>query len=145
MARPRLSESNQKPPSAVSESAMSRIAARPMRPARRRSRIASFMTKLNTVPRLPSSTWLSHVDRGPSRSRQPGSPGSSLVLYQAAAFELERAALELGHQPGLVRREEHRGPAAPDALDQRHDLVGHLVVQVAGGLVGQEQARRLDD
>src|SRR5258705_12828805 len=159
MARPRLSESSQKPPSAVSESAMSRIAARPMRPARRRSRIASFMTKLNTSPRLPYSTWLSDawraaaegevsesaIDRGPSRSRQPGSPGSSFVLYETAAFDLERASRELGHQAGLVRREEHGGPAAPDVLDQRHDLVGHLVVQVAGGLVGQEQARRLDD
>src|SRR6266850_5615255 len=145
MARPRLSESSQNPPRAVSESAISRMAARPMRPARRRSRIASFITKLSISLRLSYSTWLSHVDRGPSRSRLPGAPGSSFVLYEPAAFEFQGAALELGHEAGLVRREHHGGPAAPDVLDQRQDLVGHLVVQVAGGLVGQEQPRRLDD
>ncbi len=47
MARPRLSERSQKPPSAVSESAMSRIALIPTRPARRRSRIASLKMKLS--------------------------------------------------------------------------------------------------
>src|SRR6185295_15176146 len=108
MARPRLSESSQKPPRAVSESAMSRMAARPMRPARRRSRIASFMTKLSISLRLSYSTWLSHVDRGPSRSRLPGAPRSSFVLYQAPAFELQGAALELGDEAGLVGREQHR-------------------------------------
>src|SRR5581483_9258769 len=88
MARPRFTESSQNPPSAVSESAISRIALTPRRPARRRSRIASLKMKLTTR--------------------------SALVLHEPALLQAQRAALEERDQPGLVGGEEHGGPAAPD-------------------------------
>src|SRR5215510_10830912 len=121
MARPRLSESSQKPPRAVSDSAIRRMALTPTRPARRRSRIASLKMKLSMRA------------------------GSSLVFDQAAAFEAEGAALELGHETGLMRGKDHGGAPAPDVLHQPDDLRRHLLVEVAGGLIGQEQPRRLDD
>src|SRR5262245_61130368 len=106
MARPRLSESSQKPPSAVSDSAMRRIALTPTRPARRRSRIASL--KMN-----PST-------------------GSALVLHEPPVLETQRAALEQRDQAGLMGGEEHGGAAAPDVLDQAQDLARHVLVEVAG-------------
>src|SRR6202022_1968463 len=72
-------------------------------------------------------------------------PSSSLVLYETAAFEAEGAALEEGDEARLVGGEEHRGAAPPDLLHQPQDLARHVLVQVAGGLVGQQQAGRLHD
>jgi hypothetical protein len=48
----------------------------------------------------------------------------ALVFCQHAGVEAEGAALELGGEARLVRREEHGGAAAPDVLDQIDDLAG---------------------
>ena len=44
-------------------------------------------------------------------------------------------------QAGLMRGEQYRGPARPDVPDHPEDLAGHVVVQVARRLVGQEEGR----
>src|SRR5260370_38245021 len=129
MGRGRLSERSQNPPSAVGESAMSRIALIPTRPARRRSRMASLKMKLS----------MGSCRVGLCRDFSP------FVLYEAATLESQRAALQQGDETGLVGGEEHGGAAAPDLLDETQDLARHVLVQVAGRLVGQEQTGRFDD
>jgi len=64
--------------------------------------------------------------------------------FEAAALQAKGPALELGHHPGLVRGQEHRRALDPDVPDDVEDLIGHVVVEVAGGLVGQEERGRLD-
>src|SRR5712692_543886 len=118
MARPRLSEKTQKPPNAESDSAISSTALTPTRPAPRRSRRASPTRKESTLP---------------------------FVLDEVAAFQLERAALELGDEARLVCREHDGGAPAPDVLDEAQDLARHLLVEIAGGLVGEQEGGRLDD
>src|SRR5438093_872937 len=115
-----LEDSSQKAPSAASDRVIRRIALMATRPARRRSRSAS--------PR-----------------RNPNTGGSALVLDEAAAVDRQRALLERGRQRGLVRGEEHRGAARPDVAHDLDDLGRHALVEVAGGLVGDEQERLARD
>src|SRR5437899_10603 len=98
---------------------MSRMALTPTRPARRRSTSASLTMKLST--------------------------GLPFVLQQDAAAQLERAALELGGEAGLMGGQEHGGAAAADVLDEVEDLSRHGLVEIARGLVRKEKRGRLDD
>src|SRR5712691_3377816 len=118
-ARPRLSERSQKPPRAVRERVMSRMALTPTRPARRKSTSASLTMKLST--------------------------GLAFVLQQDAAAQLERTALELGGEAGLMGGQEHGGAAAADVLDEVEDLSRHGLVEIARGLVREEKRGRFDD
>src|SRR5262245_36742605 len=118
-ARSRLDDTSQKPPSAASESEISTIALMATRPARRRSRSAS-------------------PTRNPTTR-------SALVLHDVAAIERQGAALERRGQARLVGGQHDRGPARADVLQRLDDLGGHRLVEVAGGLVGQEQGRPSHD
>src|SRR5687768_12267663 len=111
-ASPKFDDSSQKPPTAASESVMSRMALTATRPARRRSRSASPNRKPNT---------------------------SALVLDEASALQRERALAKGGGEDRLLRGEEHGGAAAPDVLHDAEDLGRHHLVEIAGGLVGGEQ------
>ena len=64
--------------------------------------------------------------------------GLALVEHDDAA----RAHLE---QRAVVRREEHRGPALVDLLEEAEDVDRELRVEVAGGLVGEDERRLADD
>src|SRR5215813_9991229 len=119
-AWPRLKESSQKAPSAASDSVMNMIALTATRPARRRSLSASPSRKPNTIR-------------------------SALVLHEAPRLQRERAPTQRGGQEALVGREQHGGPARPDVLHDVEDLGGHPFVQVAGGLVGDQQERLARD
>jgi len=44
----------------------------------------------------------------------------------------------------VVRREHERGAETVHLLEEPHQPVGHLVIDIAGGLVGQEQAWAAD-
>jgi hypothetical protein len=50
-----------------------------------------------------------------------------------------------GGQRRLVGREQHRGAAGPDVLDDVEDLGGHALVEAAGRLVGDQQERLARD
>src|SRR5262249_3024862 len=53
-----------------------------------------------------------------------------------------RADLEQG---AIVGREEDGGPALVDLLEEAEDVDGELRVEVAGGLVGEDEGRLADD
>src|SRR5260370_4979316 len=97
---------------------MSRMALTPTRPARRKSTSASLTMKLST--------------------------GLPFVLQQDSTTQLDRAALELDSEAGLMGGQEHGGAAAADVLDEGEDLSCHGLVEIAGGLVREEKRRRLD-
>src|ERR1043165_356675 len=112
-------DSSQKAPRAASESVISTIALTATRPARRRSRRASPRRKPNTR--------------------------SALVLDEAAVLDGQRALLEVAGERGLVRREQHGGAAGVDVADDLDDLGRHALIEIAGGLVGDQQQRLARD
>src|SRR5438309_9726071 len=114
-ARSRLDDTSQKPPSAASESVISTMALTATRPARRRSRNASPI-------RNPATT-------------------SALVLRDVTAVERHRAAAKRCSQASLVRGQHDRGSARSDILERLEDLGGHRLVEISGGLVGEEERR----
>src|SRR2546422_7186087 len=117
-APPRFVENTQKPPRVRSESAIRSTELSAIHPARTRSRSASPQRNPSTLAR---------------------------VLHEPAPVEHERAAVQALGERRLVRRQEHGGAPAPDVLEEVEELGRDPLVQVTGGLVGQEQRRLLDD
>src|SRR4051794_34273005 len=64
-----------------------------------------------------------------------------LVADHAALAQLDHAAAHLVHHLLVVGSHDHGGAGAVDPVDQLHDPDGGLGVEVAGGLVGQQQRR----
>src|SRR5206468_1528541 len=115
MARPRLSDKSQNPPSTARESAMSRTALTPIRPIRRRSRAASARMK-------PSTTGTGESAAAPL----------GFVLQELTAYQRQCARSQLLHHPGLVGGQEDGGAPDRDILDEIEDLGPHVVVQIPG-------------
>src|SRR5688572_8640915 len=118
-ALPRLPESSRKLPTAPSDSMMRTIALAATRPARRRSRNASPTRKPTTY--LP------------------------LVLHETPSVQDEPAPAQTGREARLVRGEDDARPAGVDIADDLEDLAAHLVVEVAGRFVGDEERGSPDD
>src|SRR5207245_10707346 len=112
-ARSRLDDTSQKPPSAASESVISTMALTATRPALRRSRNASPI-------RNPATT-------------------SALVLHDVAGVEYQGAPAKRRGQTRLVRGQHDRGSARSDILERFENLGGHRLVEISGGLVGEEE------
>src|SRR5690606_12155161 len=63
------------------------------------------------------------------------------VVGQAAVVEHQHALLHALDQAQVVAGDEHAGALPGERGEQRHDLGGQRGIEVAGGLVGDQQAR----
>src|SRR5215208_1091206 len=68
-----------------------------------------------------------------------------LVAHYAALAQLDHAPAHLVDHLLVVGRHDHGGPGAVDPVDQLHDPDRGLGIEVAGGLVGQQQWRVVDE
>ena len=77
--------------------------------------------------------------------RCPGMGGLLALVGEDAAIAHRHRALGIGGDIGLVRHQDDRDAFLAIELRQRlHDLVRGTRVEIAGRLVGKEQARRID-
>src|SRR5271169_2857635 len=88
----------------------------------------------------PASTPCSAPDLARAPLTRPGSlsgDAAPLERYHPLAHPLDHLA--------VVGRDEDRGSAGIHFLEEGHDLLGHVRVEVARWLVGEEQDRLVDE
>ena len=78
-----------------------------------------------------SATHRAHAVH-PARSR-PGRPSPRLQFHYSPAHRVDDGVVVRGHQ--------HRGAGSVDPLEQHHDVAAGVGVEVAGGLVREQQCR----
>src|SRR5215216_4511786 len=71
--------------------------------------------------------------------------GRHLVADQPPLVESKDAAAHLVHHLPVVRDDQDGGPGAVDPVEQLHDPDRGLRVEVAGGLVGEEEWRMVHE
>ena len=70
---------------------------------------------------------------------------SGLVAHDGAAVELDDPAAHHVDDALVVGGHHHGGPGLVDAVEQAHDALARGRVEVAGGLVGQQDQRAVDE
>src|SRR5688572_8276059 len=70
---------------------------------------------------------------------------AGLVADETALLQLDDALAHLVHDVLVVRRHHHGGARPVDPVEQLHDADGGLRVEVAGGLVADEQLGPVDE
>ena len=65
-------------------------------------------------------------------------------LHHVAVIERDGAAADVPHQFAVVRRDEHGRAAGVDVTEQVHDLEREIRIEVAGGFIGQDERRLVD-
>src|SRR2546428_430303 len=70
---------------------------------------------------------------------------ASLISDQTAEIELDHAATHGIDDVVVVRRHEDGGAGAVDPLQQRHDVLACLRVEISGRLVGEQHERPVDE
>src|SRR5262245_23311995 len=75
-----------------------------------------------------------------SRTRGPVSNDPDMAVVQ-----LQARRLGLTHELVIVRSDQNRGAEAVELDEQAQEATAHLRVDVAGGLVGEEKLRLVDD
>src|SRR3954451_12209128 len=64
---------------------------------------------------------------------------AALVAHDPALAQLDHTAPHLVDHVGVVGRDDHRRAGAVHAVEQLHDALGGVGVEVAGRLVGEQQ------
>src|SRR3954464_5734071 len=120
-----------------SEMAVVRIIATVMVRLRRSPVATSESTKLT---RMDSLSWSS---AGGERAGLAAHAvdAARLVAGDLAAVQFDDAPAHGVDDVVVVRRHDHRGAGAVDPLQQQHDALAGLRVEVAGGLVGEQDQR----
>src|SRR3954454_18995063 len=106
--------------------------------------IETLRFRLDTVSRKTYSRLTATMPslRGPGTgSREGPVDPTGLVADQHAAVELDDPPAHGVDDAGVVGRHDHRRARAIDAVEQAHDAHRGAGVEVAGGLVGQEDER----
>src|SRR3954469_24574896 len=77
----------------------------------------------------------------------PSSPvlAAALVAHDPALAQLHDPASHLVHHVGIVGGDDHRRPGAVHAVEQLHDALGGLGVEVPGRLARQQQRGMIDE
>src|SRR5450756_1753185 len=70
---------------------------------------------------------------------------AALVAHEASGLELQDAPAHAVDHVAVVGGDQHGGAGAVDADQELHDAHGRLGVDVARGLVGEEQRRVVDE
>src|SRR3954464_9672193 len=105
--------------------------------------IATVMVRLRRSPVATSeSTKLTRmVIPGPGSGRPSAADAvdaARLVAGDHAPVEFDDTAAHRVDDVVVVRRHDHGGAGAVDPLEQQHDPLAGLGVEVPGGLVGQQ-------
>src|SRR6185312_11671925 len=124
-------------PMSPSEIAVVRIIATVMVRLRRSPVATSESTKLTRMVSLV-------LDSG-ERSATDAVDAARLVAGDDPAVELDDATAHGVDDVVVVRCHDDRGAGAVDPLEQQHDPLAGLRVEVAGGLVGQQHQRAVDE
>src|SRR5829696_2720852 len=102
--------------------------------------IATVMVRFRRSPAATSEkTKLSRMS-APHSVHAPG-----LVANEPALFQLDDAAAHRVDDVVVVGGHQDRGAGPVDALEQQHDVLAGVGVEVSGGLVGEQDQRPVDE
>src|SRR4051812_33086310 len=121
--------SSSAPPKNASDKATVRMAASVMSRLRRRLVAVS----LTTYPAEMATLGKRSVD------------AAGLVAHDDAAVEFDDTAAHLVDDALVVRGHDDCRAGAVDAIEEAHDADGRVGIEVAGGLVGQQDQRPVDE
>ena len=125
-----------------------------MRGERRARQPAERAEQRLQVPRAVGGDGAAHVRRSMSgRSASRGAcavmraawPARKRVRGDAAGVEHDLALAELLDQVRIVRGDDHGDADFLEALEYAHDFDREAGIEIAGGLVGDQQLRLADD
>src|SRR5262245_21551258 len=112
------------------------------------------ITATRAWPEIVACGTIGVSKRGSSSAAAPGGPSrasdcwgvlASVVNMQSTLVQHQPARIELIHQRDIVGGDDHRRPGLVQLDEQAQQALRQRGIDVAGGLVGEQQLRTRDD